>query len=198
MRLFVAIALTDDARAAIAAEQRRLASELGEAARQPRWLRPEQMHVTLAFIGDVAPTDQDVVRAIDGLVVNQRPFEMSLGGCGQFPSRGAPRVLWLGILDGVSELTAVRHDVVSRLRAVGIPFDTKPFQPHLTLARWRESRPSDARAVLRACDSRGRGPAVIVRMRVEELSLYDSQPARGAAAGPGPTYTPLTRVLLPC
>ena len=197
MRLFVALALTDEARAAIAAEQQRLALELREATYQPRWVRSEQMHLTLAFIGHVERPG-DAVRAIETLAVPQGPFEIGFGGCGLFPPRGAPRVFWLGIQHGLPELIAVRTAVVAGLSAAGIPFDAKPFHPHLTLARWRESRPSDGRAALTACGPSGPTPPVVGRMRVEAVSLYDSRTPQGAARGAGPAYTPLTRVLLAC
>jgi 2'-5' RNA ligase len=115
-----------------------------------------------------------------------------------FPSRGAPRVWWLGISEGGADLTALQALVASRLRAADIPFDAKPFHPHVTLARWRDSSPSDRRAVARLRAEQGHTP-VLARLLVDSVFLYDSQlPSGRGAGGRGPTYTALTHAPLAC
>jgi 2'-5' RNA ligase len=199
MRLFVAIPLGAVVRDAILQEQRRLARELDAAARQPRWATPEQMHLTMAFIGHVAEGKMEGVLAAMSSAFDQAPFEIGVGGHGVFPSHGAPRVWWLGISQGGTELAALQTRVTARLRAADIPFDEKPFHPHVTLARWRDSRPSDRRAVSRVRDAQGHTPPVLARQRVDSVSLYNSQlPSGRGAGGRGPTYTALAHVPLAC
>src|SRR6266849_3358963 len=117
MRLFVAIDLDDAAREAIGAEQQKLRKILGEAGRSsPRWARPEQMHLTLVFLGEItdAARASAIVDAMQG-DIPVAPFTMVFGGVGAFPPRGAPSVLWIGVSAGASEVAEVQRRVVERL-----------------------------------------------------------------------------------
>jgi 2'-5' RNA ligase len=196
-RLFIAIPLTDETRREIAAEQERVAAGLRDAPGRLRWSRPDQMHMTVVFIGAV---DGDAVGRVTNAVeapVRRNAFEVGFSSLGVFPPRGAPRVLWLGVNEGEDALTELHGIIASRLRASGIAFDDKPFHPHLTLARWRDSRPADRRAV--AALAAQRPPGHVARMPVTRVSLYESRAAVGpGTAGAGPTYTPLTHAPLAC
>lgn len=187
MRLFVAIDLNDEARRAIAEVQQQLARAMGDPKRSPlKWARPDHMHLTLAFLGDVAETRvPDVVRAIEP-DIQVAPFTMALGGVGVFPPRGAPRVLWLGLRAGAESVAASQLAVAMRLEGIGITLEQRPFHPHLTLARWRTSRSSDARHLPDA-DRAGE----IARLSVRHVTLFHSQLSPG-----GSTYRALTRATL--
>ncbi len=96
MRLFVAIELDDDAREAFAVEQARLRAAVGENG-GPTWIAPHRLHLTLAFLGEVAePRASEVVRII-ARPISAAPFTLAFGGLGVFPPRGAPRVIWVGV-----------------------------------------------------------------------------------------------------
>ena len=102
IRAFVAIELPSDVRAELAS----LVGHLGRAnIRGVRVVRPEAIHLTLKFLGNVSP---DAVDAIAGAVCNvaemQVPFTLRLGSAGAFPGRGSPRVLWVGLDGAVSAL----------------------------------------------------------------------------------------------
>lgn len=102
-----------------------------------RWLKPEQFHLTLRFIGEV---DNDAFADIaDGLSeVHADPFSLRLGGVGHFPPRGAPKVLWAGVEDGAP--VARLHDTIeARLKRLGLKPDARKFAPHLTLARLKNA-----------------------------------------------------------
>src|SRR2546427_4147728 len=118
MRLFVAIDLEDDARRASAAEQKRLMQELhGESSL--RMVRPEQMHLTLAFLGEV--DDVRGAAIVDAMRedVKTAPFPIVYAGLGVFPPHGAPRVLWLGVTTGRDAAIAVQRQITDRLRRGG-------------------------------------------------------------------------------
>jgi 2'-5' RNA ligase len=169
MRLFVAIDLDSEARTAIAAEQARLrrGAEHGSAM---RWVRPDQMHLTLVFLGEVSePRVSAVVHALEQ-PLDRRAFEAIYGGLGVFPPRGAPRALWIGALKGGDDLRALHEDIAARVRSVDVPLDDRAFSPHLTLARWKTSRPSDRTRIL----ALGRRTAV-ARSRVDHATLYHSR-----------------------
>jgi 2'-5' RNA ligase len=93
MRLFVAVEISDAVRDALAAEQQRLASVLRD--RAPRFIRPEQIHFTLVFIGPVADERCAAFESAMTMPIAQRRFEIAIGGVGVFPARGAPRILWV-------------------------------------------------------------------------------------------------------
>ena len=182
MRLFIGIDLDDDARQAIAAEQKRLKAAVGDDRSALRWIRPEHMHLTLAFLGELDDRlAQSVVETI-GQPVQADRFPVVFGGLGVFPSGGAPRVLWLGLKAGSREVIGVQREVAERVTGLGIALEQRPFHPHLTLARWRTPRPSDRRLVATA-DS----PRDIARIEVQQVSLIQSR-----LSPAGPTYVSLT------
>lgn len=185
MRLFVAVDLSEDAREAIAVEQAKIAAALGPKASM-KWVKPGAAHLTLVFLGSVdAARAASLVEAI-GVDVDLAPFDMVLEGAGAFPPRGAPRVLWIGTTVGAGELIALQRRLASRITGLGVALETRPFHPHLTIGRWRESRPSDRDRALASAR-----PGAIARVRVEYATLYESK-----LSPSGPSYTALTRANL--
>lgn len=193
MRLFVAVDLPAEARAAIGAVQRRMVSRLadrsdGEPRRASRlkWVDAGQSHVTLVFLGEVEEVRAPSLIAALETAVDLAPFEITLESIGVFPPRGAPRVLWVGVGAGTAPLAALQREVVARAASLGFPVDDRSFLPHLTLARWRESRPADRERAARVAPA---GP--IARARIDCATLY-----RSRLTSAGPTYTPLARANL--
>src|SRR5438128_3556045 len=121
MRLFVAADVPDAARDAIAAEQKPIASALGEKKREPsrragalKWVKPEHSHLTLVFLGDVEDARvASVVEAV-GRDIDAPPFDVVFEGLGVFPPRGAPRVLWIGVAAGASQLIELQRELSRR------------------------------------------------------------------------------------
>ena len=101
VRLFVAIALDQTTRDRVVAAQRRLVSALGTAAKSLRIVGAEQLHLTLAFVGEVEDSRAAAIASRLAVEIEQPPFTLTLGSAGVFPARGASRVLWLGVLDGL-------------------------------------------------------------------------------------------------
>lgn len=104
-----------------------------------KWVKPEQMHLTLRFIGDV---DQAQFKAIQDVLGGIRcaPFEMKLEGVGQFPSKGAPRVLWVGV-KAPSTLSMLYQHIESALTKISLEPEPRPYSPHITLARFKTPPP---------------------------------------------------------
>ncbi len=186
MRLFIAADLPDEARQAVASEQKRIASTLGGSAGTLAWVKPDHTHLTLVFLGDVEePRVPAVVEAV-GRHVEAPSFDITLEGMGVFPARGAPRVLWIGVGDGASRLSELQRELARRIATLGIELEHRPFHPHLTLARWRESRSADREHALSAAP---RG--LVARARIDGATLYQSR-----LAPAGPSYTALARANL--
>jgi 2'-5' RNA ligase len=184
MRIFAALDLTDDARAAIAAEQAAVVSSLGDGARGLKLVRPEHIHLTLAFVGDA--TDAVGAAIVESMRqdIAQTPFELAFGGVGTFPQRGAPRILWLGVIAGTDAAFTLHASVASRFEAAGARLDHRPLRPHLTLGRWRHS-PGSFR--LKATDRHHRVAAV----EVVGVTLYQSR-----LSSSGATYVRLAHARL--
>jgi len=185
MRLFVAADLSEAARAAVAKEQARIASAT-EGGGTLKWVAPDHAHLTLVFLGEVA--DARVPPIVDALGrdVPLDAFEVSLETIGMFPARGAPRVLWLGVGPGAALLGDLQKELARRVDALGVPLEPRPFHPHLTLARWRDSRASDRERVMGAA-RRG----AIARVRIDGATLFQSR-----VSSAGSAYTALARANL--
>ncbi len=100
-----------------------------------RWVKPHQLHLTLRFLGETsAERQQEVESAL--AEVNVPSFEMVLGGLGQFPVKGRPNVLWVGV-DNTPELRALHQGVTQALQKIDYPPEERRFHPHVTLARFK-------------------------------------------------------------
>jgi 2'-5' RNA ligase len=186
MRLFVAVDLSDEPRQSMAAQQKRIAAVLADRQSSLKWVGPEHMHLTLVFLGNVDDAHGPAVVDAIGRDVDAAPFDIVFDRVGAFPPRGAPRVLWAGVTQGAAELVALQREVRQRAAALGIALEERPFHPHLTLGRWRESRPQDRERALAAAL-----PDAIARVRVRRATLYESRLSRS-----GPTYTALAHANL--
>ena len=145
-----------------------------------RWVKPEHLHLTLVFIGEVA--DDHAARIVVAMqsAIPQQPFRFELGGFGVFPSHGAPRALWLGVRTGAEAIVGLQQTIAARCQALDVPREARPYSPHLTLARWRNGRRSD-----RPRDLGGNSDVVAV-VDVHAVTLFQSR-----LSSQGPTYTVL-------
>jgi|SRR5437762_7041994 len=176
MRLFVAVPLLPEL-------ADRAAALLPEALPGLKRVRPELMHVTLAFLG-WTPDDRlpAVVEAARAAAVGQPAFDLTFGRPGRFPASGRPRVVWLSVADGGPALEAIAAQVSGELRARELRFDDRPFTPHLTLARVApDASAAEARAVGAAIE---RLPDLELRTRVDRIAVVQSILSRN-----GPRYT---------
>jgi len=128
-RLFVAVDLPE--------EVRRELSSLCCGLPGARWLPPEQLHLTLRFIGEVDPeTGRSVAEALDDVALT--PFSLRLRGLGFFPPRGQPRVLWAGV-ERSEALSRLQRRVETVLTRAGLAPEGRKFMAHVTLARLFET-----------------------------------------------------------
>lgn len=130
-RLFVAVDLPDE----VTAQLERLCIGLPAI----RWLGPDQLHLTLRFIGEVEHAlFYEVGEALAS--ISLRPFELRLKGLGLFPHRGAPHTLWVGV-DEAAELGQLKRRVDRVLEEAGVAPERRKFTPHVTIGRFREPPP---------------------------------------------------------
>jgi 2'-5' RNA ligase len=182
IRVFCAVELPGEIRAAVAAHASRLRRDFPDA--RASWARPEGVHITLKFIGEVeAARVQALSRAASVAVETFSPFSLSIEEAGTFPPRGAARVLWLGVKDESGLLANLQRRLEQECEAAGFPREERAFNPHLTLARLRT--PKDALAL---CEAHRRTPFGPYPFEVAELLVIRSELGPG-----GSRYTPLSR-----
>ena len=147
MRAFVAVTIPKPYRDALAAE----ATSLGRVSRHIRTVTPENLHLTLAFLGDVPAQSTDSVQSgMQAAARGRHPFSIGFSGGGTFPANREPRVAWAGISGETEALRDLQAAVLEAVRGLGLRVDRRPFSPHVTLARiGRMTAPSARRAISR-------------------------------------------------
>ena len=135
VRAFVAADLPPEVRDELA----RVVSALaGARPRGLRTVRPEGVHLTLKFLGNVQRSEVPAVAsAISSVVREHRPFTVEIGGFGAYPGERSPRVLWTGV-NSPEALFNLQADIEKSLTSLGFSTDSRPWSPHLTLARIRD------------------------------------------------------------
>ncbi|MEO0025759.1 MAG: RNA 2',3'-cyclic phosphodiesterase [candidate division WOR-3 bacterium] len=180
IRSFVAV----DTSATVKGELAQLLKNLKVETEFPvKWVNPEQMHITLAFLGDVT---SGFIRNAESVLRHSLAgfpeFLCRLTGLGVFPSMNRARVIWAGVGAGADRVIVLQKKVVQALLQIGFVPEKRPFSPHLTLGRLRE--PVNAQFIT------GKS-FVSSEWRVSEVIVYQSE-LRPA----GPVYTPLIRLRL--
>jgi 2'-5' RNA ligase len=182
IRAFCAVELPAEIRAAVAAHATRLRREFPDA--HASWARPEGLHITLKFIGEVeAARVETLTRAAAAAVGGLRPFRLTIEESGTFPARGAARVLWLGVKDASGQLARLQSQLEQECAAGGFPRAPRAFKPHLTVARLRAPQGTHALS-----EAHRRTPFGPYHFEVSELLVIRSELGPG-----GSRYTPLSR-----
>ena len=139
-----------------------------------RWTRPENVHLTLKFLGNVEAEAFGSIRAALGEVCAQHaPFDAALAELGAFPSARRANTLWIGAGEGSDRLRSLAADVDNALAPLGFVREKRPYVPHLTLGRAR-GRPLHLNLP---------SGAEVARFRVRRVELAESR-----LAAEGATY----------
>jgi len=132
VRLFVALDLPDQVRHSIA----ELIAKLQPKSRAARWIKPENLHITLKFIGHVGNEKLSPIQSALSSIHAEQPVELHFRGMGFFPNEHHPRAFWCGIASSPN-LAELAANIDRALAPLGIEAETRPFTPHLTLARFK-------------------------------------------------------------
>jgi 2'-5' RNA ligase len=136
VRCFVAVELPDGLKQDLVALQDRLKAGSPSGV---RWVDPHGIHLTLKFLGNVAAGRlPEIVRALRQAARGVSPFHLTAGGLGVFPNTGRVRVVWVGLTGDLEGLRNLQRRTESALAPLGFPAESRPFSPHLTLARVRD------------------------------------------------------------
>ncbi len=132
IRSFIAVDIPPSLRAKFGALQ----DELRRTRADVKWTRPEGIHLTLKFLGPVSPEDlEKISSAVAPAILGWKTFRLGIHGAGSFPSDRNPRVVWIGIREGLDEVTRMQKVVDDRAAEAGFPPESRSFTPHLTLGR---------------------------------------------------------------
>ncbi len=141
MRLFFAIALPEESRRSLAA----LRDGLRESGAKASWVKTENLHLTLRFLGEAAPPAvEEACAGIARDIASLGAFTLVLQGAGAFPSLRRPEVAWAGIQAAPPALAELWRVVDAAAVAMGAPEEKRPFHPHITLGRVRMRRGGEA------------------------------------------------------
>jgi len=197
VRTFIAIALPEEVREYLGRCQARLKA----AGANVKWTRLEQIHLTLAFLGNVPADELDLLAEAEREAVAEfGPLTLRATGTGQFPPGGRPRVVWVGVQADEGDLTGLQEAVARAAAPFAEKQEHRAYHPHLTLGRVRQGRRGRrgrgggggagdlaglSRAVAEGAEEMG--PV----FDADEVVVFQSDLGRE-----GPTYTPLARLPL--
>lgn len=187
MRLFIAIPLSAEVKAALVAQQEALRHQLGQE-RGVRWVSAEAMHLTLQFLGEVEPARAEPILAALNQVIarSSNRIALHLDSVGAFPNLRRPQTLWCGVGGALAALGALQRELSDVLQPLGFLPEQRPFSPHLTLGRVRrETTPAQQAAIGNAV--RALAPPEPVGWIAEPPALFESTLTREGA-----TYTRIT------
>ena len=184
MRCFIAISLPYELKAKISGIQEKLKA----AGADVSWTRPEGMHLTLKFFGEIEDKRiPKIEKALDAVVNGIPTFTLSVSGMGTFPDMRRPRVIWIGLKEDGGNLLRLQKGVEEELKKTGFPSEDRRFTPHITLGRIRSNKNTDK--LLR----------LIEEGKVEELGSFDVSEVhliKSELKPAGAEYTELYSIIL--
>jgi 2'-5' RNA ligase len=141
IRAFIAVELPEAARRTLADLQNALRRDLSGV----RWVRPEGIHLTLKFLGDIPEERVDAIgQALQAATQGQGPLTLAVKGLGVFPGIRKARVIWAGLGGETADLVALQQRVDAALEPLDFPRERRRFKAHLTLGRFKKTPPAPA------------------------------------------------------
>ncbi len=159
---------------------------LASAGAEVGWVKPDNLHLTLRFLGEIPPEQIEIVKAdLKARLVNLGPIELSLRGLGRFPEGGRfVRVLWVGCVGELDKLRDLWERAQAAARAAGLPRDDHGFSPHITIGRVKSKQNQSSLLEKLA----GHAQTEFGRQRIDRVVLMRSELSPGGAV-----YTPIER-----
>ncbi|MGA2774593.1 MAG: RNA 2',3'-cyclic phosphodiesterase [Candidatus Omnitrophota bacterium] len=134
MRAFIAIELPKEIKEALAG----LEEQLKKTNADVKWVIPENLHLTLKFLGDIEDKQlKKVSEILDSVTNNYPPYTIKISSIGAFPKLSLLKVVWVGIVMGADETKKIFKELEDRIEKLGIPKDGRAFSSHITLGRTR-------------------------------------------------------------
>ena len=184
MRVFIAVEISESIRSTIAQIQ----GKLGRTEDKIKWVDPPLIHLTLKFLGEVRKERLGaVIEVAQKIAPKFSPFFMEVKRVGAFPTSSSPRVIWLGVDRGSTNLQRLASELENHLAKDGFSKEKKKWTPHLTLGRVKSLvEPQKLSGLIL-----GEKEVVAGEMEVKEISVIESR-----LTPSGPIYTVLERIRL--
>lgn len=181
IRSFVALELTDEVREQLAV----LLQRLQRTSAAVKWVEPENLHLTLKFLGEVPEEQIELVgETLKAVAQATEPFSFTVKGVGGFPDLRRPRVLWVGV-EALQALIKLQQLVEKAMEQLGFPPEYRVYHPHITIGRVKTVTGIEkVREILREYADVKFGEVL-----ASHLTLFRSDLSRE-----GPTYTPLAKL----
>jgi len=134
MRAFIAIELLPEVKDSLS----RLQNQLKESGADVKWVEPQNIHLTLKFLGERDDKKiEKVMQILDEVAKDKNPFQIHVSSLGAFPKTDSPRVIWVGIDKGDYETKTIAKELEEKIAKIGIPKENRPFSSHITIGRTR-------------------------------------------------------------
>ena len=185
IRSFIAVPVTEEVRLLIA----RIEGELRQVGAAVKWVRPDNVHVTLKFLGNISEADVDGLTDVLGRsLAESAAFDVVLARVGTFPEgHKLPRVIWVGLEDGKDALCDAAATVEAACASLGFEAEERQFKPHLTIGRVRRGSPYLKELAHRVAQLEFNP----LKVHVDRVNLM-----RSRLSPKGPTYTVLSSFAL--
>lgn len=185
MRTFIAIELPEKIKTALSSIQNQLKTTGADV----KWVKEENIHLTLKFLGGINEQTLEKVKNILGETAKTTPpFQMRIGSLGAFPKIDFPRVIWAGAVQGETESKKIADQLEDQLAEINIPKEERPFSAHITLGRLRSGRNKEK---LTTMLNKLKDEMEILEFKVEKITLFASKLTPG-----GPIYESLQEAAL--
>ena len=188
MRLFLALKPDRPAEARLAQRVLEVQDALGDAAPLLRWIPASNLHLTLHFLGEVPSSLVPRLRAALEPALRVEPFDIEVSTAGAFPATGPPRVIWLDLARGAAAVSTLHAELGRRLTSAGVAIESRPFSPHLTIARVPDRERARVKHVREALQ---RVPPAGIAWTAGAVVLF-----RSDLSGPVPRYDVVQEMLL--
>ena len=169
----------------------KLIETLDTAAADVKWVDPQNLHLTVKFLGDVNLKETArICQAVQKAAAEAEPFELTFGGVGAFPNPKRPRTVWIGgrCEDAADGMALLHKKIEQRLAKLGFRKDSRRFQAHLTIGRVRRGGPGVADLARLMQEN---ADLLFGKTAVKEAAVFSSELTRE-----GPIYQPLGRATL--
>ena len=184
MRTFIAIDIDDENLVTRIIEIERTLKASGA---HLKLVEPENLHITLKFLGEIDPKDLDIILdVVRKYSQEEHPFEIKLKGIGAFPSMKAPRVVWIGIDKNREKIISLATKISEALEKLGFRKEEREFHPHITIARVKRFNAS-LKNFINANQDIEIGEYYVRSIRIKKSTLTPH----------GPIYTTLSEIPLP-
>jgi RNA 2',3'-cyclic 3'-phosphodiesterase len=181
-RMFCAFELPEAVRKGISEHSRKVRDAVPDATAS--WSRPENIHLTVKFFGNVDQAKVPAISAAAARVVKDfSPVQIEVGKTGVFPRPSRPQVLWIGTEDSSGGLAKLQKQLEDEFAREGFAKEDRAFRPHLTIARIR--KPHDAARLAQT--------HVEMNFNTVELTLAELVLFRSVLSSKGSKYTPISR-----